>query len=45
MAEVLPDQKAAVVKRLQADLDVWLVEYNAALQHPSVYTIEVNKSC
>jgi hypothetical protein len=30
---------------LQADLDAWLVEYNAALQHPSVYTIEVNRSC
>jgi transposase InsO family protein len=29
---------------LQADLDAWLVEYNPASQHPSVYAIEENRS-
>jgi len=29
---------------LQADLDAWLVEYNPASQHPSVYAVEENRS-
>ena len=33
-----------VIDELQTDLDAWLVEYIPALQHPSVYAIEVNRS-
>src|SRR5262249_27802358 len=33
------------IAELQVDLDAWLREYNPALQHPSVYAIEVNRSC
>jgi hypothetical protein len=29
------------IDELQADLDAWLVDYNPALKHPSVYAIEV----
>jgi hypothetical protein len=30
---------------LQSDLDAWMVEYNPAYEHPSVYVIEENKLC
>jgi transposase InsO family protein len=33
------------IEELQADLDAWLVDYNPALQHPSVYAIEENRFC
>jgi hypothetical protein len=30
---------------LQADLDLWLIEYNRASEHPSVYVNEGNRLC
>ena len=33
------------IDELQADLDTWLVEYNRASEHPSVYIIEGNRLC
>ena len=33
------------IDELQADLDAWLVEYNRALEHPSVYVNEGNRLC
>ena len=33
------------IDELQADLDAWLVEYNRALEHPSVYVNEENRLC
>src|SRR5262249_51262260 len=33
------------IDELQADLDAWIVDYNSASQHPSVYAIAGNRSC
>ncbi len=33
------------IDELQADLDLWVCEYNHASQHPFVYVIEENKLC
>ena len=33
------------IDELQADLDTWLVEYNPASSHPSIYTIEKKRFC
>jgi hypothetical protein len=33
------------IEELQTDLDAWLVEYNRASEHPSVYVIEENRLC
>ena len=32
------------IDELQADLDAWVVDYNRASQHPSVYAVEENRS-
>jgi transposase InsO family protein len=33
------------ITMLQQDLDAWLMEYNPASQHPSVYAIEAKRFC
>jgi transposase InsO family protein len=38
-------RKKIYLAELQADLDAWLVEYNRASEHPSVYVIEEKRFC
>jgi hypothetical protein len=33
------------IDALQVDLDAWMVDYNPASQHPSVYAIEEKRFC
>jgi hypothetical protein len=33
------------IEQLQADLDAWIVGYNRASEHPSVYVIEEKMFC
>jgi hypothetical protein len=38
-------RKKIYLAELRADLDAWLVEYNRASEHPSVYVIEEKRFC
>ena len=33
------------IDELQTDLDTWLLDYNPASSHPSIYTIEEKRFC
>jgi transposase InsO family protein len=33
------------IDELQTDLDAWIIEYNRASEHPSVYVNEENRLC